>query len=598
MAWFAPMTPRTARIALSGLLLGIYSTLYVARTVSNLLRDAGLLRAAVATAFVLAGVSVIVFLMRHPSLRTPRTVLATLGVAVVYAAVIFPMSSPEEKLHFLEYGAVGVLAFFSARPEWSTTRRFLFAVLLTLAAGWLDEGIQALLPNRHYDLRDVGFNALAGTMALTAFGFIRWSAKTPQLAVVLAALMLPQPAQAMLKWVYDVPGLALKAEAIVVAEHVDAGRYRIKESLRGTLAAGVELAVPDDDYVTTWDAGEREVVLFLEMEQQRWVPVSSGLRQRRDGQMHRFEQTRNPGSFEAVPEGRDLEAFLDELRAVLAAQPRLEELGKEPELTKRRAAAKALLPAAIPAEQHSFAFIDERARRVLTVLMAGGDLGGALELLPRDRSTAPLSQQLATLEQLLSFAEDSTRLPKLRARALSAADSTRELPRETKLVARLRPLLGDSSALVRAQAALLLGRTRDWSSSDAQEQRSLKVNAVTAKAALRGRFAVEQDLRVLDAILRAGERSPRKRAPHLAAGLSERGAGLTLSVTCLGQHVTKGVKLFANQQLVIQSNCGSATTAQPLLKPGVYELSLQEQLTTRWSMGQLVVSDEGAWELE
>lgn len=171
------MTPRTARIALSALLLGIYSTLYVARNVSNLLRDAGLLRAAVVSAFLVAGLGVVVFLVRHPSLRAPRTLFATLGVALVYCAVIFPMSSPEEKLHFLEYGAVGVLAFFAARPEWSTARRFIFAVLFTLAAGWLDEGIQALLPNRHYDLRDVGFNALAGTMALTAFGFIRRSAK-------------------------------------------------------------------------------------------------------------------------------------------------------------------------------------------------------------------------------------------------------------------------------------------------------------------------------------------------------------------------------------------------------------------------------------
>ena len=179
---------------LSALLLGIYSTLSVARQVSNALRDAGLLRVAVATAFVVAGLGVVAFLLRHRSLLGPRTLFATLGVALVYGTVIFPMSSPEEKLHFLEYGAVGVLAFLAAKPQWSTTRRFIFAVLFTLAAGWLDEGIQALLPTRHYDLRDVGFNALAGVMALTAFGLIRWSANTQRLAVVLAVLALPQQA--------------------------------------------------------------------------------------------------------------------------------------------------------------------------------------------------------------------------------------------------------------------------------------------------------------------------------------------------------------------------------------------------------------------
>jgi hypothetical protein len=40
--------------------------------------------------------------------------------------------------------------------------------LFVAAAGWIDEGIQALLPSRYYDLRDVAFNAAAGLMALAA----------------------------------------------------------------------------------------------------------------------------------------------------------------------------------------------------------------------------------------------------------------------------------------------------------------------------------------------------------------------------------------------------------------------------------------------
>jgi VanZ family protein len=167
------VTPRTARIALGVLLLCIYSTLYVARTISNALRDAGYLRAAVAVAFSLAAIAVIVFVFRTPALRNPRAIFAAVGIGLVYATIVFPMSSPEEKLHFLEYGAVGVLAFFAMPPRWVTPKRFAAAVLFTLAAG--DEGIQALLPNRHYDLRDVGFNALAGALALTSFGLIRWS---------------------------------------------------------------------------------------------------------------------------------------------------------------------------------------------------------------------------------------------------------------------------------------------------------------------------------------------------------------------------------------------------------------------------------------
>ena len=165
--------PRPARIAVALVLVGIYSTLAVARRISNALRDANLLRVSVAVAFALSLVVLVVFVIRSPSLRRPRVVLSLLGLAGVYALVVWPMDSPEEKLHFLEYGVVAVLAFFAAPVKWVGGSRYVFAALFTGAAGWLDEGIQALLPSRYYDLRDVGFNALAGGMALVSVAIYR-----------------------------------------------------------------------------------------------------------------------------------------------------------------------------------------------------------------------------------------------------------------------------------------------------------------------------------------------------------------------------------------------------------------------------------------
>ncbi len=158
-----------ARVALAVLLLAIYSTLAVIRRVTNALRDAGQLRLAVAVAFGLAALVVVGWLVRQPALRSGRALGALLVAGAVYAAVIWPMESPEEKLHFIEYGAVAVLWFLSLPRTWRTPRRFGVAALATAACGWLDEGIQALIPSRYYDLRDVGFNALAGLMALTLF---------------------------------------------------------------------------------------------------------------------------------------------------------------------------------------------------------------------------------------------------------------------------------------------------------------------------------------------------------------------------------------------------------------------------------------------
>ena len=52
----------------------------------------------------------------------------------------------------------------------------LSAMVITGILGWLDEGIQAFLPNRYYDLRDVAFNAAAGVLSLISLMLIERAA--------------------------------------------------------------------------------------------------------------------------------------------------------------------------------------------------------------------------------------------------------------------------------------------------------------------------------------------------------------------------------------------------------------------------------------
>lgn len=169
-----PTSQRISRVALPVVLLGIYSTLAVARTITNALRDANLLRVSVGVVFGLVTIVLVLGVVRSPALRSPRVLISAAVVALAYVLVIWPMDSPEEKLHFVEYGVVAVLAFFASPLQWPEPRRIVAAALFTGAAGWLDEGIQALLPSRYYDLRDVGFNALAGVMALSAMALVRF----------------------------------------------------------------------------------------------------------------------------------------------------------------------------------------------------------------------------------------------------------------------------------------------------------------------------------------------------------------------------------------------------------------------------------------
>lgn len=162
------LSPRVARIALAITLVAIYATLGFVRPISNYLRDQGLLRISVVTAFAIAAALTLWLIFRDARNRNVRVVLSLIGVAIAYAIVIYPMNSPEEKIHFIEYGLVALLANAAAPRTWSAKKHFIACALFVAAAGWIDEGIQALLPSRFYDLRDVAFNATAGLMALVA----------------------------------------------------------------------------------------------------------------------------------------------------------------------------------------------------------------------------------------------------------------------------------------------------------------------------------------------------------------------------------------------------------------------------------------------
>ncbi|MCC6806281.1 MAG: VanZ family protein [Deltaproteobacteria bacterium] len=160
------MTATGFRWALGAWLLTIYGTLGVVRFVVDELRARGWLVLSVASLFVAAAAVAAVAVAKRAA-RPWRAAVALALVAFVYAALLSTMQSPEERAHLFEYGLVALLAFgaFPAQPSW---RRYAIAASFTAAVGWLDEGIQALLPTRYYDLRDVGFNALAGALACAA----------------------------------------------------------------------------------------------------------------------------------------------------------------------------------------------------------------------------------------------------------------------------------------------------------------------------------------------------------------------------------------------------------------------------------------------
>ncbi|MGN7610871.1 VanZ family protein [Magnetococcales bacterium HHB-1] len=74
------------------------------------------------------------------------------------------LDNPVERFHFLEYALLGYWLYLVRIPtnKWP----LLISLLAVLIIGTLDEAIQWYLPNRYWDLRDIGMNGVGGGLGV------------------------------------------------------------------------------------------------------------------------------------------------------------------------------------------------------------------------------------------------------------------------------------------------------------------------------------------------------------------------------------------------------------------------------------------------
>ncbi len=166
------MPSRTANWAIAIGYVGlIYATLGSVPAPLAALRSHGILRYTLAVLFLSCWLGLLA-LLRSRSRQAWRFA-AMVIIAGVYALVARRVITPEEQLHFIQYGLVGVLFVRAVRP---TIRHegaaYVLAFVLAFLAGWLDEVLQGHLPNRHYDVHDIALNAVSAFLGLTVYRVI------------------------------------------------------------------------------------------------------------------------------------------------------------------------------------------------------------------------------------------------------------------------------------------------------------------------------------------------------------------------------------------------------------------------------------------
>lgn len=114
--------------------------------------------AAVAASFL----ALLFVLASRRKIRSPMNYIWLTATAITYAFFTLRLwRNPEEAVHFLEYGLLGYLLFRALRHSIRDESIYLAAFLIGALVGVFDEILQWAMPNRYWDFRDAGLNALA-----------------------------------------------------------------------------------------------------------------------------------------------------------------------------------------------------------------------------------------------------------------------------------------------------------------------------------------------------------------------------------------------------------------------------------------------------
>jgi len=123
--------------------------------------------------FFIAAVCLFAYMIFVKKERSPNSYLLFFLFVWIFLALNRLSRFPVEKIHLIEYALLGVFVYNALKIDIDRfdKKLYLFGSLFCLSAGFLDEIIQLLLPNRVFDWRDAVLNAAGSVIALMVIRF-------------------------------------------------------------------------------------------------------------------------------------------------------------------------------------------------------------------------------------------------------------------------------------------------------------------------------------------------------------------------------------------------------------------------------------------
>ncbi len=176
MTFFKSARERKLWLCALAVLVAIYSTVALARSLAGVMRERGILSDSIWIGLFLVGATVVANGLK---LRPGKIELAAwLGIAAAYIFILIRMTIPEERSHLIEYSVLAVFIHEALRERKNNGGKvpvpYLIAFLATAVFGIIDECIQALIPDRIFDPIDMAFNAFAGFLAIASSLLLNW----------------------------------------------------------------------------------------------------------------------------------------------------------------------------------------------------------------------------------------------------------------------------------------------------------------------------------------------------------------------------------------------------------------------------------------